>query len=134
MNVKNNLLVVPITLGIVTIVTIILALLKLGWYYYLVGALVGLMNHGLLVKQSYRMARLAAHDPKGEIHNPKTTALLGIGIRFIVFIAVFIVLAYKANISVDKNNIWLIIIAFLGYLTLKAVLIITLFINRRKVE
>lgn len=134
MNLKNNLLVVPITLLIVTIVTIVLAILKLGWYYYLVGALVGLMNHGLLVKQSHRMARLAAYDPKGEIHNPKKTALLGIGLRFIVFIAVFIVLAIKANISINKNNIWLIIIAFLGYLTLKLVLIITLLITRKKVE
>lgn len=134
MKVKNNLLIVPITIVIVTIITIILGLLKLGWYYYLVGALVGLMNHGLLVKQTYRLARLAAHDPKGEIHNPKKTAILGIGLRFLVFIAVFLVLAYKANISADKNNIWLIITAFLGYLTLKVVLIITLIINRRKVE
>lgn len=134
MNYKNNLLIVPITIIIVAIVTIILAVLKLGWYYYLVGALVGLMNHGMLVKQTARMTRYAQLDPKGETLKPKNVALIGLGLRFLIFIAVFVVLAYKADISTDKNNIWLIITAFLGYLTLKAVLIIFLIINRKRVE
>lgn len=134
MNLKVSYLIAPITMIVVTIVTIILAICKQGWDYYLIGALVGLMNHGLLVKQSARIERYAKIDPDGKTLNPKKTTIIWYFLRVLVFVGVFVALAFKANINKDLNGIWYIITALGGYLTLKVVLIICLIICRGKVK
>lgn len=123
MNSKANYLVVPITLLVAVVVTIILAICKLGWNYYLVGVMTACLNHGLLVKQTFRIERYAKLDPEGKTLNPKKTVALWSLLRTIVFIGVFVSLAFISNIANDKNGIWLIVTAFAGYLTLKIVLI-----------
>ena len=133
MKTKANYLVVPVALGVVTIVTIILAIVKFGWYYYLIGALVGLMNHGLLLKQFYRIRRYAKLDPEGKTLNPKRTALIWFLLRVLVLAAVFAALIYKATPWTDSNGIWYIILAVIGYTTIKVIFIIFLLISKKKV-
>ncbi len=134
MSLKISYLIVPISIVLVAIITVILAICGQGWYYYLLGALAGLLNHGLLVKQTARIERFAKLDPEGKTLNPKKTALLWYFLRVLVFVGVFVALAFKANIAEDKNGIWLIVTALGGYLTIKVVMIICLLISREKVK
>lgn len=131
---KANLLAVPITLAFVALGTIILAILKFGWVYFLIGALVGLMNHGLMLKQSYRITRYAELDPEGKTLNPKKTALIWYLLRVLVFVAVFVALVFKADIANDKMGIWYVVLALAGYLLTRIVFIIFLIIGRKKVD
>ena len=131
---KANLLAVPIILVLVTIVTVILAILKFGWVYFLIGSLVGLMNHGLMLKQSYRIARYAELDPEGKTLNPKKTALIWYLLRVLVFVGVFVALVFKADVRNDKMGIWYVVLALAGYLMCRIVFIIFLFVSRKKVE
>ena len=134
MELKSKYLVIPITLAIVAIVTIILAIVGIGWYYYLLGALVGVMCHALLIRQNTKLQHYAELDPEGKKLKPKSLAVSGLLSRFGLFIAVFLVLVYKASVQTEHNMIVLVLIAFAGYLTLKAILIITLLLDRKKVE
>ena len=131
---KANLLTVPITLVLVATGTIILAVLKFGWVYFLIGALVGLMNHGLMLKQSYRITRYTELDPEGKTLNPKKTALIWYLLRVLVFVAVFVALVFKADIANDKMGIWYVVLALAGYLLTRIVFIIFLIIGRKKVD
>ena len=131
---KANLLAVPITLVAVATGTIILAVVKFGWVYFLIGALVGLMNHGLMLKQSYRMARYAELDPEGKTLNPKKTALIWYLLRVLVFVGVFIALVFKADIKNDKMGIWYVVLALAGYLLTRIIFVIFLIIGRQKVD
>lgn len=131
---KANLLAVPITLVAVATGTIILAVTKFGWVYFLIGALVGLMNHGLMLKQSYRMARYAELDPEGKTLNPKKTALIWYLLRVLVFVGVFIALVFKADIKNDKMGIWYVVLALAGYLLTRIIFVIFLIIGRKKVD
>lgn len=131
---KIDLLAVPITILIVTIVTIILAVVKFGWVYFLIGSLVGLMNHGLMLKQSYRIQRYAELDPEGKTLNPKRTALIWYLLRVLVFVGVFIALVFKADIQNDKMGIWYVVLALAGYLLCRIIFIIFLIIGRKKVD
>ena len=131
---KANLLAVPITLVLVATGTIILAVLKFGWVYFLIGALVGLMNHGLMLKQSYRITRYTELDPEGKTLNPKKTALIWYLLRVLVFVAVFVALVFKADIANDKMGIWYVVLALAGYLLTRIVFIIFLIIGRKKVD
>ena len=131
---KANLLAVPITLVAVATGTIILAVVKFGWVYFLIGALVGLMNHGLMLKQSYRIARYAELDPEGKTLNPKKTALIWYLLRILVFVGVFIALVFKADVRNDKMGIWYVVLALAGYLMCRIIFIIFLYIGRKKVD
>ncbi len=131
---KAKLLAVPITLLVVITITIILAVLKFGWVYFLIGSLVGLMNHGLMLKQSYRIQRYAELDPEGKTLNPKKTALIWYLLRILVFAGVFIALVFKADIQNDKMGIWYVVLALAGYLVVRIIFIIFLIIGRKKVD
>ena len=131
---KAKLLAVPITLLVVITITIILAVLKFGWVYFLIGSLVGLMNHGLMLKQSYRITRYAELDPEGKTLNPKKTALIWYLLRVLVFVAVFVALVFKADVANDKMGIWYVVLALAGYLLCRIIFIIFLIIGRKKVD
>ena len=66
---KINFIVVPITLLIVLTATLIILNVTPKeynlWKYYLIGSMLGLMTHGMMVKQNARIARLSKADPIG---------------------------------------------------------------------
>ena len=130
---KINLLVVPITLVIVGIVTVILVVLKQNWKYYLIGGLLSLLTHGLMVKQNARMTRLTKLDPEHTTYNPKRSAVLWYFLRFFLVLAIFVVLGYLAKDLERMQFVISMILALAGYVTLKIVFIILILIFREKV-
>ena len=99
---KINFLVVPISLAVIGIVTLILFLCKQEWKYYLIGGMLGLMCHGLMVKQNARMTRMTKVDPLHTAFNPKKSAILWYALRFLLVLVVFVVLGYLAK---DKPRV-----------------------------
>ena len=133
---KINFLVVPITLAIVGIVTLVLFLCKQDWKYYLIGGMLGLMCHGLMVKQNARMMRMTKLDPTNTVFNPKKSTILWYLLRFGLVLVVFVVLGFLAK---DKPRepinefVISMLIALGGYITLKIVFLIILLCFRKKV-
>jgi len=130
---KINFLVVPITIAIVGIVTLILALCKQDWKYYLIGGMLGLMCHGLMVKQNARMLRMTRLDPTHTTYNPKKSTILWYLLRFALVLVVFVVLGFLAKDKPRKDFVISMIIALAGYLTLKVIFLIMLLCIREKV-
>ena len=125
---KVKFLVVPISLLIITIVTVILAITTdSGWRYYLIGGALGLLTHGLLVKETARIARMA----KDPLFNARKTAIAWFLIRMVVVIGVFVgvaFLAYKDAAS-DKTKLAIdMVITLSGYMTSKIVFIVSILI------
>ncbi len=134
-NLKANLWVVPITLLVTIIVSLILGLTGLNWKYYLIGSLLGLMNHSIMVKQNARMVRMVQLDPDHTVFNPKKSALLWYLIRMGLFLGVFVVLVYFSNIKNDHSKIWDIVIALGGYIVMKIIFVLCLvFFKEKKVK
>jgi len=137
-NLMINYLIVPITLAVTAIVTVILAICKQGWVYYLIGSMTALLNHGLMVKQSFQLERYAKLDPEGTTLKPKRTVAIWYLLRVLVFVGVFVAIAFKAELGKDPQGIWYFITAFGGYMTLKVILISLLLISgifsKRKVD
>lgn len=130
---KINFLVVPITLVVVGIITVILLVCKLNWKYYLIGGLLSLLTHGLMVKQNARMTRMVKLDPEHETYNPKRSALLWYFLRFGLVLVIFVVLGYLAKDYERNEFILSMILALAGYATLKIIFIILILIFREKV-
>ncbi len=135
---KINVMVVPITLFIVIIVTLLLVFLTPKnydlWKFYLIGSLLGLMLHGMMVKENARLKRFNKLDPEHKTFNPKKSAILWFLLRMLAFGAVFFTMGY---ISKDAERIVLIVrllTALGGYMTLKIVFLIICIIFLKKGE
>lgn len=125
----------PIALLLVGIITLILFLCDLNWKYYLIGAMLGFLVHGMMLKQSYRMERMAKLDPEKTFFNPKKSSISWLLIRMLVTVGVFGVLAYLSiSENGKKQGIVDLLIALGGFLTLKAVFIIGILLIREKVD
>ena len=131
-NLKASLYVTPICIGVGAIVTIILALLKQGWSYYLVMLAAGLLVHGLFIKSSTQIANKILDDKEEHNYNPKKDSLKGYLIRSALFIVIYAALVYKADIKNTPDGLWNCLYGALGYLTYRLVFIICLLIFKNK--
>lgn len=134
MNLKANFLAVPISLAVVAIISVILGLCGLNWVYFVIGAMVGLLNHGLMVKQNARTYRFAQMDPEHKVFKPKKSAVLWYVLRCVVFLGVFAALIVKSNPKENPNAVWEIVIALSGYLLTKVGFIVCLMLFKEKKE
>lgn len=132
-NQKINYLVVPIVLVVATIVAIILGVCGYDWVYYLIGVFTGLLNHGLMLKMSRRIIRMAELYPDSAQAYAKKQAWLGVVIRLVVFTGIFLAIFFK-EVYGKPEEIWILVIAFGGYVTIKVVLVTVYLIFRKKVS
>lgn len=130
---KINYLVVPIVWVVAGVTALILGLCKLDWIYYLIGVFTGLLNYGLMLKTNRRIVRLAELYPEEAAIHAKKQAVVGWIIRLVVFLAIFLAIFFK-DVFGNPDNIWLLVIAFSGYATIKIVLIAVYIIFRKKVS
>lgn len=124
-----NFIVVPITLLLVLTVTIILLVVTPKemnlWRYYLIGSMLGLMTHGMMVKQNARISRLTKADP---LFSPKKSARLWFMLRMFLVASILVICALIAKFYEESSTETLVIkliVALAGYMTLKIVFITT---------
>lgn len=128
-------LVLPISLGIIAVVTIVLLICKLDWKYYLIGSMVACLTHSMMVKQTSRTEKMAKLDPEQKVFNPKKSAILWMLARVLVTVAVFAALIFMSDIKTDRNKALIsIIIAVSGFMTVKIVFILCCLFIREKVD
>ena len=132
---KINFFVVPISAVLAIIITIVLVLTKQDWKYYLIGVLLGLMTHGMMVKQNARLVRLNKLDPNHTTFNPRKSAILWFLLRFLLVAGVLVVLGLLARNDERTVLVAKMLVAGGGYVTVKIVFIILLLtIKKREVD
>lgn len=132
---KINFFVVPISAVLAIIITVILVLTKQDWKYYLIGVLLGLMTHGMMVKQNARLVRLNKLDPNHTTFNPHKSAILWFLLRFLLVAGVLVVLGLLARNDERTVLVAKMLVAGGGYVTVKIVFIILLLtIKKREVD
>ncbi len=129
---KIKYLVVPISILLIAIVTVILAVTtKNGWRYYLIGGALGLLTHGLMIKETARVARMA----KDPLFNGRKSAILWFLVRMLVVAGVFVGVAFVSKEDLnnpDKTNLVIdLVITLAGYMTVKIVFIISVLILKK---
>lgn len=130
---KINFLVVPISILVIGIVTMILVFTNQNWKYYLIGGALGLLTHGLMVKQNARMTRMVKLDPEHTTFNPKRSSILWYFLRFGVVAVVLVVLGFLIKDKEQTEKVISMILALAGYATLKIIFLICILIFREKV-
>lgn len=136
-NLKINLLVVPISWLVGAIIAVVLGVCGYEWLYYLIGLCTGLLNFGMMIKTNRTVELLMQANPDQAAIVAKKHAWLGIALRLLVFTGVFMAIYFK-KVYGNSDNIWILVIAFGGYATVKFVLlmvyIIYYLVSRKKVK
>ena len=131
---KISLIVVPTTWVVAAIVTIVLWATKYDWMYYLIGICTGLLNFGLMMKTNRKIVRMSELYPDTAKIMAKRQAWIGLLLRILVFMGVFLAIFFKEVYQNPKQeDMWNLVIAFGGYATIKVVLIIVYLIFGRRV-
>lgn len=131
---KISLIVVPTTWVVAAIVTIVLWATKYDWMYYLIGICTGLLNFGLMMKTNRKIVRMSELYPDTAKIMAKRQAWIGVLLRILVFMGVFLAIFFKEVYQNPKQeDMWNLVIAFGGYATIKVVLIIVYLIFGRRV-
>lgn len=131
---KISLIVVPTTWVVAAIVTIVLWATKYDWMYYLIGICTGLLNFGLMMKTNRKIVRISELYPDTAKIMAKRQAWIGVLLRILVFMGVFLAIFFKEVYQNPKQeDMWNLVIAFGGYATIKVVLIIVYLIFGRRV-
>ncbi len=132
---KINFFVVPISIVLAGIITVVLVLTKQDWKYYLIGVLLGLMTHGMMVKQNARLVRLTKLDPNHTTFNPRKSAILWFLLRFVLVAGVLVILGLLARNDERPVLVIKMLVAAGGYITVKIVFIVLLLtIKKREVD
>ncbi|MBD5391078.1 hypothetical protein HDR67_03645 [bacterium] len=132
---KISLFVVPVTWVIAAIVAIVLWATHYDWVYYLLGVCTGLLNFGLMMKMNRRIVRMAELYPDTAAIMAKRQAWIGVLLRILVFVAVFLAIFFKEVYNnPDSSKQWNLVIAFGGYATVKVVLVVIYLLFGRKVS
>ena len=131
---KISLIVVPTTWVVAAIVSIVLWATKYDWMYYLIGICTGLLNFGLMMKTNRKIVRMSELYPDTAKIMAKRQAWIGVLLRILVFMGVFLAIFFKEVYQNPKQeDMWNLVIAFGGYATIKVVLIIVYLIFGRRV-
>ena len=131
---KISLIVVPTTWVVAAIVTIVLWATKYDWMYYLIGICTGLLNFGLMMKTNRKIVRMSELYPDTAKIMAKRQAWIGVLLRILVFMGVFLAIFFKEVYQNPKQeDAWYLVIAFGGHATIKVVLIIVYLIFGRRV-
>ncbi len=131
---KISLIVVPTTWVVAAIVTIVLWATKYDWMYYLIGICTGLLNFGLMMKTNRKIVRMSELYPDTAKIMAKRQAWIGVLLRILVFMGVFLAIFFKEVYQNPKQeDMWNLVIAFGGNATIKVVLIIVYLIFGRRV-
>ena len=131
---KISLIVVPTTWVVAAIVTIVLWATKYEWMHYLIGICTGLLNFGLMMKTNRKIVRMSELYPDTAKIMAKRQAWIGVLLRILVFMGVFLAIFFKEVYQNPKQeDMWNLVIAFGGYATIKVVLIIVYLIFGRRV-
>ncbi len=127
-------IVVPISWVVAAIVATCLGCCGYDWLAYLIGVFTGLLNYGIMVKTNRKMVRMAELYPETAKILAKRTAWTGVLLRMLVFMGVFLALFFKEVYRQEEVKMWILLIAFSGYMTIKVVLIAVYLIFRKKVN
>ena len=127
---KSNIFIFSISLLIVIITSTILGVCGLLWWYYPLGAILGVVTHILMLVQSKRFFRIQNNEFEKALFHPKKDAFLWYGLRILVVIIGLGLLFLMACLNHRDRYLEISLMVIGGILTIKVVFIVFLLIKK----
>ena len=125
---KNNIFTFSITALFLIIVSTILGLFGLLWWYYPLGIIIGVITHMLMLIQNKRFFNIQNNEVERAVFHPKKDAFLWYGLRILVII-IGLAFVFLLASFINKNRLLEVsLITLGGILTVKVIFISLLLI------
>ena len=125
---KNKLYFYSIILLFLVIVSTILGIFHLYWWYYPIGVIMGLITHLLMVIQNRSFYRIQKNDIEKALFHPKKSSFLWYGLRILVIIVGFAGIVLLASFIHRDRLLEVSLITLGGIITVKVLFIASLLI------
>lgn len=127
---KNDYFSYFVILLIVIITSAILGLVKLLWWYYPIGVVIGIITHVLMLIQNKRFFRIQQNDLEKATYSPKKDAFLWYGLRILVDVIGLAGVILLAKFLNPDRMLETALMVLGGVLTVKGFFIIMLLIKK----
>ena len=125
---KSNLFTILLTLLFLIIVSTILGLCKLLWWYYSFGVIIGVLTHLLMLIQNKRFFQIQKNDIEKAVYSPKKDSFLWYGLRILVIIILLVGIYFLSKWLYPKRLLEITLMVLGGYMTVKVIFILMLLI------
>ena len=125
---KSNLFTILLTLLFLIIVSTILGLCKLLWWYYSFGVIIGVLTHLLMLIQNKRFFQIQKNDIEKVVYSPKKDSFLWYGLRILVIIILLVGIYFLSKWLYPERLLEITLMVLGGYMTVKVIFILMLLI------
>lgn len=125
---KNNIFIFSITALFLIIVSTILGLFGLLWWYYPLGVIIGIITHLLMLIQNKRFFSIQENEVEKALFHPKKDAFIWYGLRILVIIVGLVGIFLLASFMNHNRLLEVSLITLGGILTVKVIFISLLLI------
>lgn len=132
MKIATNKTFILISLFFYLIATIVLILLKLEWYYFLLGFALSIITHALMIIQNKKMYEMVKSKYNMFEIRPRRTVFIWYFLKSLLVISFTISLVFIADLFHNDNAVRIIFIYIFGYLSLKIIFVILLITNKER--
>lgn len=114
------------------IVTVILVLLKLEWYYFLIGLILGIITHIIMIIQNKLIYNVSQSEIDKATFKPTLSAILWFSIKGILVASITILIVIFGDLYDDSNAIRILFIYIGGYLLIKVLFITSILLFKER--
>jgi hypothetical protein len=123
---RSNLFTLFISVILLFVVSAILALCRLLWFYYSLGAILSIFTHLLMMIQNRRFFRIQQNDVEKVTYAPKKDSFLWYGLRILVIASYLVGLVFLAKALNPNDMLECVLLTLAGFMTVKVVFILIL--------
>lgn len=129
---KSNKITLYLSFTLILITSAILALCKLLFWYYSIGAILSIITHLLMMIQNKRFLRIQSNDVEKALYSPKKDTILWYGLRILVIALVLVGLVFLAKYQNPNRMLECVILTLSGYMTVKVIFILILILYKER--
>ena len=114
------------------IVTVILILVDLEWYYVLIGLVIGVITHIIMIIQNKIIYNVSQSELDKATFRPALSSLICFLIKGIIIASATILIVILGDLYDDPNAIRIVFIYIGGYLLIKVLFIVSILLFKER--
>lgn len=127
---KSNKIALLISIALLVVVSTVLALCKLLFYYYSLGFILAIITHALMLIQNKRFFRIQNNEFEKSVFSPKKDSFLWYGLRILVIALYLVGLVFLARTFNQERMLECVILTLSGFMSVKVIFILMLIFDK----
>ncbi len=116
----------------ISIISLVLGLFKLLWWYFTIGAILGVLLHFLMEIQNKRFFRITNDKFEKEFFSPKKDTILWYVLRLVIIVVVFVLIVLLTINYYQDRLLEASLLFLIPYILIKMIFILMIYLEGRR--